>query len=339
MVLWWCWGMISRGAGWASELSDSDLPSRFRSGDVRALARAISLVEKRDPSVRALQDALADRPRAYVVGFTGAPGTGKSTLVDALVSALRKQDRSVAVIATDPNSPFTGGAILGDRIRMQRHALDPKVFIRSMGARGHLGGLSLAAREVIRLLGAFGFDPVILETVGVGQSELEVAAVADTTVVVLTPNLGDGVQMIKAGILEIADIFVVNKADLEGHHRAVTDLRSMLSLSNIPGDRKAWKPPIIPTSAVRQEGIDELWAAIEAHRKYLGSTGRGEELAADRLKQETAELVAELARERARLALAEDEGLAGRLLKDGTPYGVADEILKSMGDENRPRRH
>ncbi|OLC16670.1 MAG: hypothetical protein AUH32_00815 [Actinobacteria bacterium 13_1_40CM_66_12] len=153
-----------------------------------------------------------------MVGFTGAPGTGKSTLVDALVTLLRKLDRAVAVIATDPNSPFTGGAILGDRIRMQRHALDPKVFIRSMGARGHLGGLSLAARESIRLLGAFGFDPVILETVGVGQSELEVAAVADTTVVVLTPNLGDGVQMIKAGILEIADIFVVNKADLEGHH-------------------------------------------------------------------------------------------------------------------------
>ncbi len=179
-----------------------------------------------------------------MVGFTGAPGTGKSTLVDVLVTLLRKLDRSVAVVATDPNSPFSGGAILGDRIRMQRHALDPKVFIRSMGARGHLGGLSLAARETIRLLGAFGFDPVILETVGVGQSELEVAAVADTTIVVLTPNLGDGVQMIKAGILEIADIFVVNKADLEGSNRAVTELRGMLSLSNIssrprPPSRKA----------------------------------------------------------------------------------------------------
>ncbi len=193
---------------------------------MRALARAITMVERRDAEVRELQQALRDRVQTpYVVGFTGAPGTGKSTLVDALVALLRKRERSVAVIATDPNSPFTGGAILGDRIRMQRHALDPKVFIRSMGARGHLGGLSLAAREAIRLLGAFGFDPVILETVGVGQSELEVAAVADTTVVVLTPNLGDGVQMIKAGILEIADIFVVNKADLEGHQRVATELR------------------------------------------------------------------------------------------------------------------
>jgi LAO/AO transport system kinase len=248
-----------------------------------------------------------------VVGFTGAPGTGKSTLVDALVTLLRKLDRSVAVIGTDPNSPFTGGAILGDRIRMQRHALDPKVFIRSMGARGHLGGLSLAARETIRLLGAFGFDPVILETVGVGQSELEVAAVADTTIVVLTPNLGDGVQMIKAGILEIADIFVVNKADLEGHNRAVTELRGMLSLSNVPGALKQWKPPIIATSAVRQEGIEELWAA--------------QELAQQRLRDETAEAAGEIARERVRTAFAEDPALAGRLLEEGTPYSTAEEIL------------
>ena len=270
---------------------------------------------------------MKDQPKAYVIGFTGAPGTGKSSLVDALIASLRKLDRFVAVIATDPNSPFTGGAILGDRIRMQRHALDPRVFIRSMGARGHLGGLSLAARESIRLLGAFGFDPVILETVGVGQSELEVAAIADTTVVVLTPNLGDGVQMIKAGILEIADIFVVNKADLEGHHRALTELRSMLSLSNVPGVPKAWKPPIIPTSATRSEGIDELWAAIESHRKYLASTGRGEQLAAERLKEETAEVAAEIARDRVRRALAEDPALAERLLEEGTPYGTAEEIL------------
>ena len=274
-----------------------------------------------------LEAALKDQPKAYVIGFTGAPGTGKSSLVDALIASLRKLDRFVAVIATDPNSPFTGGAILGDRIRMQRHALDPRVFIRSMGARGHLGGLSLAARESIRLLGAFGFDPVILETVGVGQSELEVAAIADTTVVVLTPNLGDGVQMIKAGILEIADILVVNKADLEGHHRALTELRSMLSLSNVPGVPKAWKPPIIPTSATRSEGIDELWAAIESHRKYLASTGRGERLAAERLKEETAEVAAEIARDRVRRALAEDPALAERLLEEGTPYGTAEEIL------------
>ena len=258
-----------------------------------------------------------------VVGFTGAPGTGKSTLVDGLVAWLRKKDNSVAVLATDPNSPFTGGAILGDRIRMQRHALDPKVFIRSMGARGHLGGLSLATREAIRLLGAFGFDQVILETVGVGQSELEVAAVADTTVVVLTPNLGDGVQMIKAGILEIADVFVVNKADLEGHSRVLTELRSMLSLAPKGG----WKPPIISTVASKQEGIGEIWEAVVAHRQHLESSGRGRQLAEQRLKDETAEVAAEIARDRVRQALADDPGLAERLVEEGVPYSTAQEIL------------
>ena len=334
MVSWWCWDTTSPYASWASsELSDSDLEARFRAGDVRALARAISLVERRDVSVRALEESVRAQGRVPgVVGFTGAPGTGKSTLVDGLVTLLRKQGTSVAVLATDPNSPFTGGAILGDRIRMQRHSLDPKVFIRSMGARGHLGGLSLAAREAIRLLGAFGFDEVILETVGVGQSELEVAAVADTTVVVLTPNLGDGVQMIKAGILEIADVFVVNKADLDGQARVAAELRSMLSLApkGAPGARRAhedWKPPILATVAARQEGLEELWAAVMAHREHLESSGRARELAEQRLKDETAEVAAEIARARVRRALAEDSGLAERLLHEGTPYGTAEEIL------------
>jgi LAO/AO transport system kinase len=320
--------------------SESDIGARFRAGDIRALARAISLVERRDPSVRALETPPQGKAAAAaVVGFTGAPGTGKSTLVDALVALLRKQDKSVAVIATDPNSPFTGGAILGDRIRMQRHALDPKVFIRSMGARGHLGGLSLATREAIRLLVAFGFDQVILETVGVGQSELEVAAVADTTVVVMTPNLGDGVQMIKAGILEIADIFVVNKADLDGHQRVVMELRAMLSLNTprVTGTAKAWKPPIITTVAARQEGIDELWTAIENHRRYLESSGRAQELAEKRLKDETAEVVADLARRQARLALGEDGELTKKLLKDGSPYRAAEEILARIGGERKKR--
>jgi LAO/AO transport system kinase len=296
----------------------------FRSGDVRALARAISMVERRDPSVRALERSLRKQGRAPgVVGFTGAPGTGKSTLVDGVVALLRKKESSVAVLATDPNSPFTGGAILGDRIRMQRHALDPKVFIRSMGARGHLGGLSLATREAIRLLGAFGFDEVILETVGVGQSELEVAAVADTTVVVLTPNLGDGVQMIKAGILEIADILVVNKADLDGHARVVTELRSMLSLAPKAG----WKPPILATVAAKQEGLEDLWEAVLAHRRHLESSGRGRRLAEQRLKNETAEVAAEIARDRVWRAFADEPALAARLLEEGAPYSTAEEIL------------
>ncbi len=273
--------------------------------------------------MRALEQSVRGGAAPGVVGFTGAPGTGKSTLVDGLVAWLRKQDNSVAVLATDPNSPFTGGAILGDRIRMQRHALDPKVFIRSMGARGHLGGLSLATREAIRLLGAFGFDQVILETVGVGQSELEVAAVADTTVVVLTPNLGDGVQMIKAGILEIADVFVVNKADLEGHSRVLTELRSMLSLA----PKEGWKPPIISTVASKQEGIGAIWGAVVAHRQHLESSGRGRQLADQRLKDETAEVAAEIARDRVRQALADDPGLAERLVEEGVPYSTAQEIL------------
>jgi len=317
--------MTSPYAGWASnDRSDSDLLRKFRSGDVRALARAISLVERRDPSVRDLEEALRGQAGTPgVAGFTGAPGTGKSTLVDAVVALVRKQGRSVAVLATDPNSPFTGGAILGDRIRMQRHALDPKVFIRSMGARGHLGGLSLATREAIRLLGAFGFDEVILETVGVGQSELEVAAVADTTVVVLTPNLGDSVQMIKAGILEIADVFAVNKADIDGHARVIAELRTMLNMA----PKGSWKPPIVATVATRQEGVEKLWEAITAHRRHLETSGRAKELAERRLRDETAEVAAELARRRARQALDEDPRLAKRLLDDGTPYGTAEEIL------------
>jgi LAO/AO transport system kinase len=296
---------------------------------VRALARAISLVERRDPALRELEDALReDAGTPGVAGFTGAPGTGKSTLVDAVVALLRKKEQPVAVLATDPNSPFTGGAILGDRVRMQRHALDAKVFIRSMGARGHLGGLSLATREAIRLLGAFGFDQVIIETVGVGQSELEVAAVADTTVVVLTPNLGDSVQMIKAGILEIADVFVVNKADIAGHGRVVAELRTMLNLA----PKTSWRPPIIPAVATKGEGVEQLWEAVLAHRKHLESSGRAGELAARRLRDETAEVAAELARDRTRRALEADPSLLDRLLSDGTPYRTAEEILGLRSD-------
>lgn len=259
-----------------------------------------------------------------VTGFTGAPGTGKSTLVDALVAHLRGKGRSVAVLATDPNSPFTGGAILGDRIRMQRHALDAKVFIRSMGARGHLGGLSLASREAVRLLGAFGFEEVVLETVGVGQSELEVAAVADTTVVVLTPNLGDGVQMIKAGILEIADVFVVNKSDLEGHARVATELRAMLSLVA----KKGWGPPIVSTVAARGEGVEQLWEAVLEHRKHLQASGEAQARVERRLRDEAVEAAAELARRRMRDEMEADPGLAKRLLEGGSPYGLAQEILE-----------
>ena len=305
-------------------MSGRDLAAEIRAGGTRGLARAISLVERRDPAVRRLLGELSDSARRpYVLGVTGAPGTGKSTLVDALVASLRSQDQRVAVIAVDPNSPFSGGAILGDRIRMQRHALDPGVYIRSMGARGHMGGLSVATREVIRLLGAGGFDWVILETVGVGQSELEVAAVADTTLVVLTPGLGDSVQMIKAGITEIADVFVVNKADLEGGQRAMLEIRSMLSL----GPRPAWKPPIVATVAVRGEGVDELQKAIAGHRRYLETSGEGRLKSERRLKEEAADLVGEWSRAEARRLLEEDGELAEALFRDRAPHAAAEAIL------------
>jgi LAO/AO transport system kinase len=307
--------------------SAGDLVEAFRSGSVRALARAITLVERRDPSVRQLQDALRDRHRApRVLGWTGAPGTGKSTLVDWAISHLRERQQKVAVIAVDPNSPYSGGAILGDRIRMQRHAGDRDVFIRSMGTRGHLGGLSMATREAVRLLGAFGFDWVLLETVGVGQSELEVAAIADTTLVVLTPGLGDGVQMIKAGIMEVADAFVVNKADMVGARKTVQEIKSMLHM----GPALAWTPPVVSTVATQWEGLEELFEQVERHRLYLEESGEGRRRAEARLKEEAADLVGEWAREQARQML-DEEDLADRLLGDGSPYAAAEEILARRG--------
>jgi LAO/AO transport system kinase len=301
-----------------------DLAAEFQAGNVRGLARAITLVEQRDPSVRHVLESLGDRAdRPVVLGFTGAPGTGKSTLVDAVVGLLRGRDLRVAVLAVDPNSPYSGGAILGDRIRMQRHALDPGVYIRSMGARGHLGGLSVASREAIRLLGAFGFDRVILETVGVGQSELEIAAIADTTVVVLTPGLGDGVQMIKAGIMEIADVFVVNKADMPGAQKTVQEIRSMLHL----GPKVAWRPPIVMTVASRGEGVGDVLDAVGQHREHLEISGEGRRRAEARLKDEAADLVGEWARAEARHLLDSEPGLAAALLRDRMPYSAAEEIL------------
>jgi len=247
-----------------------ELVDRLLARDVRALARAISLAEEGRPQAREVLRACFPRTgRATIVGVTGSPGAGKSSLVDRMIAHWRARGRSVGVVAVDPSSAFSGGAILGDRVRMQAHATDPDVFIRSMATRGHLGGLARATGDAVDLMDAAGFDPVLVETVGVGQDEVDVVRAADAVCVVLVPGMGDDIQAIKAGILEIADVFVINKADREGVERAARDLEMMLSL----GEHGEWLPPILKTVAAREEGIGEVLAAVERHREHLSASG------------------------------------------------------------------
>lgn len=314
-------------------LSDAQLVAAFRAGKARALAQAISVVERGGAGATTLvRELCQDAPAAAVTGFTGPPGAGKSTLVDAVIGALRGQDRSVAVLAVDPSSPFSGGALLGDRVRMRTHALDHSVFVRSMGARGHLGGLAAAARDSIRLLGAFGFDEILLETVGVGQSELEVASLAQTTVLVLMPGQGDAVQMLKAGVMEIADVFAVNKADHPGAQSTVKEIRHFLNL----GPRRDWRPPILTTVARAGEGVAELVSAIETHRRYLDSETQGSAEREQQLGAEVVALVADWARRHAIEALREDPSLVARLIADGIPHSAAEAIICRLREG--PRR-
>jgi LAO/AO transport system kinase len=299
-------------------------------GDRRAVARAISLVEDGDPGLEGLSAGIyAATGAATTIGLTGAPGVGKSTLATELVRAARGQDFRVAVLAVDPTSPYTGGALLGDRVRMQEHATDPDVFIRSMATRGHLGGMALAAPEAVRILDAAGYARVIVETVGVGQAEVDVAAATDTAVVVLAPGLGDAVQMAKAGILEIADVFVVNKADREGAGDVVRELRQMLRL----GPNKDWDPPILATSALQREGVDELWAAVEAHSSYLTTSGALGQKRHARLLREVEALAAERFRVSAAATLESDPGLVDDLAaRRLDPYAAAAMLVeKSAG--------
>jgi LAO/AO transport system kinase len=302
-----------------------ELVTAAAAGDHRALARLITLVEEdREGAADALRQAFETARPAHRIGITGAPGAGKSTLTDQLITIVRARDESIGVLAVDPTSPFSGGAVLGDRVRMQDHVLDENVYIRSMASRGHLGGLSEAAPKALVAMEAAGFDRIIIETVGVGQDEVEVTSAADTVLVILTPGWGDGIQAAKAGILEIGDIFVVNKADRPGVRDTIADLRSMLAL----GGDLGWEPPIVETIASRGSGVADVWEAIERHQAHLGEAGI-EKARRARRRAELGTAVAALIRQRAGKAL--ETGLGAELAAsvergDTDPWTAADQL-------------
>jgi LAO/AO transport system kinase len=311
----------------------NELAEGVRRGDVRALARAISVVENRRPEAAALLAALFPHAgKSLVVGVTGPPGSGKSTLVDRLTTHLRRQGLKVGIVAVDPTSPFSGGAILGDRIRMQGHAADEGVFIRSMATRGHLGGLAAATGQVLTVLSASGKEVILVETVGVGQDEVEIVGTADVSVVVLVPGLGDEVQALKAGIMEIADVFVVNKADREGVDRVVAEIESMLSLATRDGQPP---PQIVQTVATEDRGIDELWRAVEAFRVRSAGNGMLAERRRAQLRRQLEETLQDRLLARAREAALTPEELEKKVdrLEARTldPLAAAEEVMKRMG--------
>ena len=301
-------------------------------GDRGALARLLSLIERGADEARVIGRLSYSRGgRAFTVGLTGAPGAGKSTLTSALIGLLRSQALEVAVLAIDPSSPFTGGAILGDRVRMQDHATDPGVFIRSMATRGHLGGLSLSTPEAIRLLDAVGREWILVETVGVGQVEVEIAGKADTTVVVVNPGWGDSVQANKAGLMEIADIFVINKSDRKGAAETRRDLEQMLELSDIAHD--SWMPPILETVGTTGQGVVELWSAVLEHRQFITEHGVLSQRREFRLREELREIVARRLQQRARELCGGDrwDSLQEAVLqRQKDPWGAADEMLSGL---------
>ncbi|MHB1127729.1 MAG: methylmalonyl Co-A mutase-associated GTPase MeaB [Bacillota bacterium] len=305
-----------------------DIVNELLSGNKRALAKAISLVENEAPNKKeAMSQLYPHTGKAFVIGITGSPGAGKSSLVDKLTNYARKMGLTVGIIAVDPTSPFSGGALLGDRIRMQDHALDEGVFIRSMGTRGSLGGLARATKEAIKVLDAYGKDLVLVETVGVGQSELDIMNAADTTVVVLTPGAGDVIQTMKAGIMEIADVFVVNKADRDGAQKLVTDVESMLDLAG----HREWRPPVVQTIALTEKGIDDLYAAISRHKSFLENEKKLETLRKCRLRLEVVDMVVEEVKNRINKQFQgsqELEKLLERVMeKEIDPYSAAGQIL------------
>ena len=298
------------------------------------MARLISLVEDESPLLREVMAALSPHTgTAQVVGITGSPGVGKSTSTSALVAELRRAGKRVGVLAVDPSSPFSGGALLGDRVRMQDHALDRDVYIRSMASRGHLGGLAWTTPQALRVLDAAGCDVILIETVGVGQSEVEIAGLADTTLVLMAPGMGDGIQAAKAGILEIGDIYVVNKADREGADQVRRELRSMLALA----DRQegAWSPPIVKTVAAKAQGLDEVVAEIDRHRAWLEESGELATRRTRRARDEIEAIAVTALRERwgdvhgrSELDVLAAAVAAGR----SDPYAAADELLAAFTD-------
>jgi len=317
------------------------LAAGVRSGDRRALARAITLVENSDPlAYEVVRDLYPETGRAYAVGVTGPPGVGKSTLISALVRHVRDQDRSVGVITVDPSSPFSHGALLGDRIRLADHFLDPEVFIRSMGSRGHLGGLAEATLQALLLLDAGGKELVFLETVGTGQGEVEVIGIADTVVLALMPGSGDSIQALKAGIMEIPDVIAINKMDHPAAKTMLNEVRSVLSLDQ----ERAWKPPIVLTDASRGENVPELWEQVEQHRAWLESEGVLEQRRRENLAREVFAVASARAKQHLERAVADDPELR-RLLeqvqrRELDPLTAVREILDEvfkLGDEDGTR--
>jgi LAO/AO transport system kinase len=307
----------------------ASLVERALRGDRQAVAKLISIVEDGGPELAGAMEAIFPHTgKAFTVGITGAPGAGKSTLVEALVKCIRAEGHRVAVLAIDPSSPFTGGALLGDRVRMQTHATDQDVFIRSMATRGHLGGLSLAAPEAVRVLDAAGNPFIVIETVGVGQAEVEIVESADTTVVVVNPGWGDSVQAGKAGLLEIGDVFAVNKADRDGVKQTVRELNQMLDF--LPHDAR--RPPVIETVATNAKGVDLLWTAVKAHQDHLTATGELQKRRRARIETEIGKIVGERVQEKVRdesahLLASLVEKVAARQLD---PYAAAKTLLDKL---------
>jgi LAO/AO transport system kinase len=304
------------------------LSERVLQGDARAVARAISLIEDEAPQgAELVRRVFAHTGRAYLVGVTGAPGAGKSTLVDRLIAEFRRSDRTVGVVAVDPTSPFSGGAILGDRVRMQQHVADAGVFIRSMATRGNLGGLARATAEAALVLDAAGKDIVLIETVGVGQDEVDIVRTADVSIVTLVPGTGDEVQALKAGIMEIADIFVVNKADREGADRTVASIEAMLSLESFAGGR--WRPPIVKTEATTGKGVAELVATIEQFRAHTAaSLGERRRARAEfRMRELMAHRFVQYVEQRVLEAGEFDRMLERIAARETDPYSVVDDVF------------